>query len=131
MLKRIFCALSLTLAAAAGGSEAVAAEKRCFSLLQQTKPQWVRDLRPLVLDDLAVLMAQIETYERLDAHPPTDREARCGCMSPHFDWDWTLANFPDWYRTESISTGKLAEEWARLNKVLLDQRTAFARKHCR
>ena len=113
-----------------GGQNADAAERRCEFRFDHEKPAWVAELEPGVRQRLADMIGQIMVLRRADADPVIRREFACGCYMDHVDWDAVLEEYPDWYRSEPIATGKLAAEYRRTRDTLRTEKTAYRRKHC-
>ena len=118
------------LAAGVGGLSADAAERRCEFRFDHEKPVWIAELQPLVRQRLAGLMGQIMVLERADRDRTFRSAFACGCYIDHVDWEAVRAEFPAWYRTEPIASGKLATEYAAVRDQLRQKKTAFRRKHC-
>ena len=118
------------LAATAGSHSAAAAERRCEFRFDHEKPAWVAEMQPRVRQGLASVIGHLMVLEQAK----TDRAMRatfnCGCYMDHVDWEAVRAEFPNWYRTEPIASGKLAREYRRLSDNLREIKSAFRRQHC-
>jgi len=118
------------LAAGVGGHSADAAERRCEFRFDHEKPAWVAELRPKVRQRLAGLLGQIMVLELADQDRSYRKAFNCGCFMDHVDWDAVRSNFPAWYRTEPVASGKLATEYAAVRDRLRQTKTAFRQKYC-
>ena len=118
------------LAAGVGGHSADAAERRCEFRFDHEKPAWVAELKPKVRQRLANMMGHMMVLNRANNDRTARQELNCGCYMDHIDWNEVLTAYPEWYRTEPIASGKLADEHQRMWNQLSQELTKYRRAHC-